>query len=147
MAPPVFALARSTVLATSTGAALLALAASGTARLVSLGGAEDPAAAAAGTLPRGRGGACPPPPPSVRAFAALAAAAGTLLIGAAAASLVLRPDDPARFARLDTLGCVGALLGVLVCDGRLEWVELAVGRGLLPVGLLMGLLSFLGVFT
>mmetsp|Transcript_8087 Transcript_8087/g.17486 ORF Transcript_8087/g.17486 Transcript_8087/m.17486 type:complete len:299 (-) Transcript_8087:2438-3334(-) len=81
------------------------------------------------------------------AFAVASTLVGTGLVSAATAALAVNTEDAITFAILDGLGVFITYLGVLVCRGQLEWIEIVAARGVLPWGILLGLLGFLGIYA
>ena len=102
----------------------------------SAGGGSVAAAGGISTLPR-----------SAAAFAAASTLIGTCLVLAATAVFTVNTQDVVTFAILDGLGVLITYLGVLVCRGQLEWIDIMAARGILPMGILLGLLGFLGIYS
>ena len=81
------------------------------------------------------------------AFAVSSTLVGTCLVAAATTTLAINTEDVVSFAILNGLGVFVTYLGVVTSRGKLEWIDIMAGRGILPMGIALGLLAFLGIYA
>ena len=91
--------------------------------------------------------AAPAVPKAAVGFAASSTLIGACLILATVAVLAINPANAMSFFVFDGLAIVVTLLGILVADSRMESVNMLATRGVLPMGILLGLLGFLGIYA
>jgi len=80
-------------------------------------------------------------------FAAASTMIGACLVLAAVAVLAINPANAMSFFVFDGLAIAVTLIGILVTETRLDFVNMLATRGVLPLSVLLGLLGFLGVYA
>ena len=91
--------------------------------------------------------AAPAVPKAAVGFAASSTLIGACLVLAAVTVVAINPANAMGFFVFDGLAIVVTLLGILVADSRLDFVNMLATRGVLPMSILLGLLGFLGIYA
>jgi len=91
--------------------------------------------------------AAPAVPYATVGFAAASTIIGACLVLAAVAVLSINPANAMSFFVFDGLAIAVTLIGILVTETRLDFVNMLATRGVLPMSVLLGLLGFLGIYT